>query len=84
MADLRGEKMEKGPFKGIGFIGLGRMGRPIAENLLRKRFPVTVFARKDHIKEELKTIGADIAQSPAELAKISEVIVLVVTNSTTV
>jgi 3-hydroxyisobutyrate dehydrogenase len=43
-----------------------------------------VFARKDHIKEELKTMGADIARSPAELAKRSDVIVLVVTNSTAV
>lgn len=76
--------MEKGLFKGIGFIGLGRMGRPIVENLIRKRFPVTVFARKDYIKEELKTLGADIARSPAELAKTSEIIVLVVTNSTAV
>ena len=27
----------------IGFIGLGRMGRPMATNLLRKGFAVTVY-----------------------------------------
>jgi 3-hydroxyisobutyrate dehydrogenase len=76
--------MEKEPFKGIGFIGLGRMGRPIAENLLRKGFPLTIFARKNPIQEEMKTAGADVALSPAELAKKSEVIILVVTNSNAV
>ena len=38
--------MEKKQFKRIGFIGLGRMGRPMAENLLRKGFSLTIFARK--------------------------------------
>ena len=29
----------------VGFIGLGRMGRPMATNLLRKGFDVTVHDR---------------------------------------
>jgi 3-hydroxyisobutyrate dehydrogenase-like beta-hydroxyacid dehydrogenase len=27
----------------IGFIGLGNMGRPMASNLVRQGFPLTVF-----------------------------------------
>lgn len=73
--------MEKTWFKGIGLIGVGRMGRPIAENLLRKGFSLAIFARKDPVKEEMKALGAEIAISPAELARQSDIIVLVVTNS---
>jgi 3-hydroxyisobutyrate dehydrogenase-like beta-hydroxyacid dehydrogenase len=73
--------IEKGPLRGIGIIGLGRMGRPIAENLLRKGFQVTIFARKKTIQEEMKTLGADVVLSPAELAERTEIIVLAVTDS---
>jgi 3-hydroxyisobutyrate dehydrogenase-like beta-hydroxyacid dehydrogenase len=70
--------MEKG--QRIGFIGLGRMGRPMAENLLRKGFSLTIFARKKQVQEEMKALGAEIAPSPAELAKRCEVIIFVVSN----
>lgn len=50
--------MEKTQFGRLGLIGVGRMGRPIAENLLQKEFPLTIFARNDHIKEEMKALGA--------------------------
>ena len=73
--------MVKRHFKRIGLIGLGRMGRPIAENLLQQGFSITVFARKTDIRNEMKKIGADVALSPAELAKKSKIIVLVVTDS---
>ena len=72
--------MEKKQSKRIGFIGLGRMGRPIAENLLRKGFPLTIFARKYEVREEMKALGAEVSSSPAELAKRSEIIVLAVTT----
>jgi hypothetical protein len=72
--------MEKKKFKRIGFIGLGRMGRPIAENLLRKGFLLTIFARKYEVREEMKALGAEVSSSPAELAKRSEIIVLAVTT----
>ena len=62
-------------------IGLGRMGRPIAENLLKKGFSITVFARKASIQKEMKSIGADVAPTPAEMAKNSEITLLAVTDS---
>ncbi|MDI7259550.1 MAG: NAD(P)-dependent oxidoreductase [Thermodesulfobacteriota bacterium] len=65
----------------IGLIGVGRMGYPISENLLKKGFPLTIFARKENIKEEMKALGAKIAISPDELAKESDIILLIVTNS---
>ncbi len=72
--------MESDDVKRIGFIGLGRMGRPIAENLLRKGFPVAIFARKIQVQEEMKALGAKVVLSPDLLAKESEIIILVVTN----
>ena len=76
--------MEKGHFQRIGVIGIGRMGRPIAENLLRKGFCITVFARKAGIRREMKAMGAGVALSPADLAKESKIIFLIVTDSSAV
>lgn len=73
--------MGRGLLRRIGIIGLGRMGKPIAENLLRKGFEVTIFARKKTIQEEMKTLGADVALSPAELAERTQIILLAVTDS---
>jgi 3-hydroxyisobutyrate dehydrogenase-like beta-hydroxyacid dehydrogenase len=65
----------------LGLIGVGKMGQPIAENLLRKGFPLTIFARRDQVKEKMRALGADVATSAAELAKHSNIILLVVTGS---
>lgn len=68
----------------LGLIGLGNMGQPIAENFLRKGFPLTIFARRDQVKEKMRALGAEVATSPAELAKHSNIIFLVVTDSSAV
>lgn len=65
----------------IGLIGTGHMGRPIAKNLLRAGCSLTIFARRDPVKEEMKASGAEIASSPAELAKDCKIILLLVTGS---
>jgi 3-hydroxyisobutyrate dehydrogenase-like beta-hydroxyacid dehydrogenase len=65
----------------LGLIGLGNMGRPIAENFLRNGFSLTIFARKDHVKQEMRVLGAEVALSPGDLAKRCEIIFIVVTDS---
>jgi 3-hydroxyisobutyrate dehydrogenase-like beta-hydroxyacid dehydrogenase len=65
----------------LGVIGLGNMGRPIAENLLRAGFPTTVFDLRPEASEALRAGGAQVAVSPAALAKQSEMILLVVPDS---
>ena len=52
----------------IGFIGLGRMGRPMAGNMLQKGFPLLVYDIADSPLQELSALGADTAGSVAELA----------------
>src|SRR3990172_6427503 len=60
----------------LGFIGLGIMGFPMAENLLKAGYAVTVFNRTRQRAEELATRGAVVADSPAEVARQARVIFL--------
>ena len=65
----------------VGVIGLGNMGRPIAENLLSAGFPTTVFDLRPKAMDALRKAGAQAAASPAEAARQSEVLFLVVPDS---
>jgi 3-hydroxyisobutyrate dehydrogenase-like beta-hydroxyacid dehydrogenase len=65
----------------IGLIGTGIMGYPIARNLLKAGYPLTIYARRDNIKNEFGALGADIAITPAELATKSSIIFLLVNYS---
>jgi 3-hydroxyisobutyrate dehydrogenase-like beta-hydroxyacid dehydrogenase len=59
----------------VAVIGLGRMGLPIARNLLRAGFPVTVYNRTRARAEELLGAGAAWADSPAEAARESRIVI---------
>jgi 2-hydroxy-3-oxopropionate reductase len=65
----------------IGFIGLGLMGKPMALNLLKKGFPLTVHSRSQAPVDALVAAGAGAAASPAEVAGCSEVIITMVPDS---
>lgn len=58
----------------IGYIGLGLMGKPIASNILKAGFPLIVHNRSQASVNELVTLGAKSAQSPAETASQVDVI----------
>ena len=64
----------------IGFIGLGNMGKPMAENLARAGFPMTVLDLDPEPVAALKALGADSAASPREVAEKSDIICSVVMN----
>jgi len=57
----------------VGFAGLGHMGMPMARNLLRAGFEVWVWNRTRSKAEALAREGARIADSPAHLARETEV-----------
>ena len=59
----------------IGFIGLGVMGRPMAGHLLAKGYPLTVHSRSRGPVEALVAAGAREAQTPADVARQSDVII---------
>lgn len=53
----------------VGFIGLGLMGRPMAQNLLKRGYAVVVHSRSPAPVDELVAAGATRAASPAEVAR---------------
>lgn len=65
----------------VGFVGLGIMGAPMAQNLLKAGFEVTVWNRTASKCDHLVAAGANAAESPAAVAAASEVTVSCVTNS---
>jgi 3-hydroxyisobutyrate dehydrogenase-like beta-hydroxyacid dehydrogenase len=64
----------------ISFIGLGRMGKPMAINLLKSGYDVAAYDVRHEPVRELAKLGARVAQSPKELARSSELIALAVVD----
>ena len=50
--------------KRIGFIGLGIMGKPMSQNLLKAGYEVTVYNRSRPAADALVSAGAKTAASP--------------------
>jgi 3-hydroxyisobutyrate dehydrogenase/2-hydroxy-3-oxopropionate reductase len=65
----------------VGFAGIGRMGLPMARNLLAAGFPLTVFNRTSERCEPLVGEGATVAASARELAAASDVVVTMVADA---
>jgi 4-hydroxybutyrate dehydrogenase / sulfolactaldehyde 3-reductase len=59
----------------IGFIGLGRMGGPMASNLCRKGFRVTAYDVNPAAVAELELLQARGATSVADATKAADIIV---------
>ena len=64
----------------IGFIGLGLMGRPMAANLLKAEFEVTVWNRTAARADALVAAGAKRAASPREAAAAADVLITIVSD----
>jgi len=58
----------------IGFIGLGRMGSPVAANIAKAGFQLGVYNRTPAKAEALaREVGAKVTDSPSALAASSDV-----------
>jgi len=66
--------------KKIGFIGLGTMGAPMAANLLKAGYEVTVYNRTASKCASLVNQGAKQAASPKEAAASSDIVITMVSN----
>jgi 2-hydroxy-3-oxopropionate reductase len=64
----------------IGFIGLGIMGKPMAKNLLKAGHDLIVL-NKNKNAGELKELGAESAETPAEIASKAKTIITMLPNS---
>ena len=64
----------------VGFIGLGRIGKPMAINVLNAGYDLTVYDLREQAVRELADCGAKAAHSPKEVAAGTDVIELAVVD----
>jgi 3-hydroxyisobutyrate dehydrogenase-like beta-hydroxyacid dehydrogenase len=62
----------------IGWIGLGRIGTPMATRVVSAGWPLAVWARRREAASLLLDAGAKWADSPDDLARRSDIVVTVV------
>ena len=67
--------------KRVGFVGLGLMGAPMAANVARAGFPLTVFNRSSAKGEPLRQLGASLAATPRQVAAASDVVVCMLADA---
>src|SRR6202020_269421 len=66
----------------VGVIGLGKMGLPIARNLMERGFEVTGYRRSG--SPELAAAGGTVAGSAAEVAATADVLLSIVPDAAAV
>ncbi len=64
----------------IGFLGTGLMGAPMAANLLKAGFTLTVWNRTEAKTKPLAAAGAKIADAPAAVAEGADVVIVMLEN----
>jgi 2-hydroxy-3-oxopropionate reductase len=67
--------------KKIGFIGLGIMGKPMAMNLLKAGYQLTVYDIRPEPVKEVVAAGAAEGRCSEDVAKKSEVVITMLPNS---
>jgi len=65
----------------VGFIGLGIMGKPMAQNLLRAGYSLVVLNRSRAAVDELVAEGAKAGDSPRDVAARSQVVITMLPDS---
>jgi 3-hydroxyisobutyrate dehydrogenase len=66
------------PTQQIAFIGIGAMGAPMTENLLKAGFPVTVYDRDPDRTERFATLGVPVAGSCRQAASRADVVITMI------
>lgn len=65
----------------IGFIGVGKMGKGMASNILKAGLQLTVYDLSSELIEDLVRLGAVRASSPKEVGQNSEIVIFMVPDS---
>lgn len=65
----------------IGFIGLGIMGKPMAENIKKAGYNVIVSSSNINTNKSMAELGMEVVDSIGEVAEQSDVIILMLPNS---
>jgi 2-hydroxy-3-oxopropionate reductase len=66
---------------GIGFIGLGIMGKPMAKNLLKAGKSLVVYDIVDSAVSEIAAAGAERGASPAAVTAATSLVITMLPNS---
>ena len=64
------------PEKTIGFVGVGRMGGPMAGRLLDAGHSLCIYDTQAEATQPLTTRGARLAKSPAEVASAADIVLM--------
>jgi len=64
----------------IGWIGLGTMGNPMSQQLIKAGYPVTVYNRTKEKEDAIKAQGATTAPSPSALIQHTDVVIIMVSD----
>lgn len=67
--------------KRLGFIGLGIMGKPMAENLLKAGYDLVVWDICENVLGEFAQRGVSIGTSPKNVAESCDVVLTMLPNS---
>ena len=70
--------------KTIGFIGTGKMGRPMIANLIAASYPVIAFNRSPQSLQHVESAGAARAASISKIAETADIIISSLTNQQSV
>ncbi|MFS0777268.1 2-hydroxy-3-oxopropionate reductase [Neobacillus sp. 3P2-tot-E-2] len=65
----------------IGFIGLGIMGKPMSKNLIKAGYQLIVSDFNKNAVSELQQLGAEVAETPKEIAEKSDIVITMLPNS---
>uniref|UniRef100_A0AAR2L3H3 3-hydroxyisobutyrate dehydrogenase n=1 Tax=Pygocentrus nattereri TaxID=42514 RepID=A0AAR2L3H3_PYGNA len=65
----------------VGFIGLGNMGNPMAKNLIKHGYPVIASDVFPESCKELQELGAQILDTPADVADKADRIITMLPSS---
>ncbi|KTG41122.1 hypothetical protein cypCar_00010161 [Cyprinus carpio] len=65
----------------VGFVGLGNMGNPMAKNLIKHGYPVIASDVFPESCKELQELGAQILDSPADVADKADRIITMLPSS---
>src|SRR4029453_17122527 len=67
-------KNRRGDMETVGFIGLGNMGSGMAGNIQKADYPMVVYDLRAASMQQFTKQGARQAATPAEVARLSDVI----------
>lgn len=64
----------------VGFIGLGMMGQPMAQNLLKAGYNLRVYNRDTRKTEALVNAGAQRGEQPGDVVEAGGIVITMVAN----